>query len=105
MSRFVMVRRLSNAGVKVSLQGWLLLLAACALPLSQPWPTAAFVVWMAVGSIVLRRSASALEIQTVAGFRKWVGLIAAWPMSVRYGATLMSDPATWLKPATTNAQR
>lgn len=105
MSRYVMVRRLSNVGVKVSLQGWLLLLAACALPLSQPWPTVAFFVWMAAGSVVLRHSASALEIQTIAGFRKWVGLIAAWPISARHGATLMSDPNTWLKPARAFVQK
>jgi hypothetical protein len=105
MSRYVMVRSLSNTGVKVSVQGWLLLLAACALPLSQPWPTAVFFVWMAAGSIMLSRSTSALEIQTVAGFRKWVGLIAAWPVSARYGAALMSDPTTWLKPARKIVQR
>lgn len=105
MSRYVMVRRLSNTGVKVSFQGWLLLLAACALPLFQPWPTAAAFVWMAVGSIVLSRNTSAIEIQTIAGFRKWAGLVAAWPLSMRYGATLMNDPTTWLKPPRAIVQR
>jgi hypothetical protein len=100
-----MVRNLSDAGVKVSRQGWLLLLAACALPMFQPWPTVAFFVWMTIGSIVLRRSTSALEIQTVAGFRKWVGLIAVWPVSAWKGATLMNDPDTWFKPSRTIVQR
>ena len=105
MSRYVIVRSLSKTGVKVSLQGWLLVLAACAVPLPQPWPTAALFVWMAVGSIMLKQSTSALEIQTLAGFRRWVGLIAAWPASVWYGASMMSDPTTWLKPTRTIVQR
>ena len=105
MSRYVMVRSLSKTGVKVSLQGWLLVLAACAVPLSQPWPTAALFVWMAVGSVVLKQSNSALEIQTLAGSRRWVGLIAAWPVSVRYGAAMMSDPTTWLTPTRTIVKR
>lgn len=105
MSRYVMVRRLSENGGKVSLRGWLLLLAACALPLPQPWPTAAVFVWMVVGATVLRRNISAIEIQTIAGFRKWAGLVAAWPLSARYGATLMSDPGTWLKPPRAIVQR
>jgi len=105
MSRYVMVRRLSKTGVKVSVQGWLLLLVACALPVFQPWPTAAAFVWMVVGSIALSRSYSAFEFQTIAGFGKWAGLVAAWPLSVRHGETLMNDPTTWLKPPRTIVQR
>lgn len=105
MPKYVLVRHLSNAGVKVSRQGWLLVITACAVPLSQPWPTAALFVWMAIGSLVLRRSTSTLEIQTASGFRKWVGLIVAWPASARYGATLMSDPNSWLNPPTTTVRR
>lgn len=105
MSRYVLVRNLSSAGVTVSRQGWLLLFAACAVPVSQPWPTAALFVWMAIGAFVLRRSMSALEIQTGSGFRKWVGLIVAWPASARLGAKLLSDPGSWLAPPKTTVAK
>lgn len=103
MGRYVKLRRFSERGSKISGYGVLAIVIACAVPIGQPWPTLAILIWMATGGFVLAKSISTLELQTFKGLLKWGGLCAAWPVVQRAGSAIMEQSDEWLKPPTTTA--
>lgn len=76
--------------------GWALLILACS-PIFSGGAFAVLLAWGSAGVLVLSVHVG-LEIQTVRGMVRWVGLFLVWPLTMHVAEELFLDSGQWPQP-------